>query len=135
VPHRLYPDVARRARHSCDYCRAPKAVFNLELELEHTVARARGGADDLANLALACRSCNLRKGATDRARDLQSGELVLLFIPRRDGWAAHFELDLETFRIEGLTPVGRATARRLGMNRPLAVRARRAWVTRLLLRF
>jgi hypothetical protein len=61
--------------------------------------------------------------------------MVPLFDPRRDAWTEHFELSLSRFRIEGLTAVGRATARRLGMNRPLAVRARRLWVARLLLGF
>lgn len=32
------------------------------LAIEHIVPRARGGADELTNLTLACRSCNSRKG-------------------------------------------------------------------------
>jgi hypothetical protein len=110
-------------------------VFNLEFEVEHIVPIARGGSDELPNLALACRSCNLHKGATEQARDPLTGELMRLFDPRRDNWGQHFQLNLETFAVEGLTDVGRATARRLGMNRPLVVRARRLWVSRLLLRF
>lgn len=91
--------------------------------------------DELSNLALACRSCNLRKGAGRRARDPEAGQVVPLFNPRKDAWDEHFQISLETFEMEGLTAIGRATARRLGMNRPLAVRARRLWVTRLLVRF
>jgi hypothetical protein len=135
VPHRLYAQVAERARRRCEYCRAPEAVFNLELEVEHIFARVHGGPDELPNLALACRSCNLRKGTAHQARDPLTGELVPLFNPRTDDWGTHFQIGLTTFRIEGLTPAGRATARRLGMNRPLAVRARRAWVLRLLVHF
>jgi hypothetical protein len=135
VPHRLYPDVARRARHRCEYCRAPESIFNLEFEVEHVVPRSRGGPDELPNLALACRSCNLRKGMGQRARDPDGGDLAPLFDPRSDVWREHFQLSLETFRIEGLTATGRAMARRLAVNRPLAVRARRLCVTRLLLRF
>ena len=88
----------------------------------------RGGSDVLPNLALACRSCNLRKGTGQRASDPLSCDLVRLFDPRRDLWAEHFQVSLTTFHIEGLTSVGRATAYRLGMNRPLLVQARRLWV-------
>jgi hypothetical protein len=110
-------------------------VFNLEFEVEHIVPAARSGSDELSNLALACRSCNLRKGTSERARDPLTGDLTRLFDPRRDDWGQHFWLSLDSFYIQGLTDVGRATARRLGMNRPLPVHARRLWVSRLLLRF
>jgi hypothetical protein len=135
MPHRLYADVARRARHRCEYCHAPEAVFNLEFEVDHIVPRGRGGADEVGNLALACRSCNGRKGPAQRARDPKTAEPMVLFDPRANVWGEHFQINLETFQIEGLTPVGRATVRRLGMNRQTAVRARRLWVTRLLLSF
>ena len=42
------------------------------------------------------------------------GYVVGLFHPRRDRWAEHFEL--LGIRIEGLTPVGRATVYVLAMN-------------------
>jgi len=93
---------------------------------------AMGGADDLDNLALACRACNLRKGAAIQAPDPLSGEVVPLFHPRRDGWAEHFRLHLDG-RIEGRTSTRRATVAQLAMNRRPAVRARRLWLgTRLL---
>ncbi|MBI4491199.1 MAG: HNH endonuclease [Chloroflexi bacterium] len=135
MPHRLYAEVARRARHRCEYCRAPEAVFNLEFEVEHVVPQARGGTGQLDNLALACRSCNLRKGVVQRARDPETGQLVPLFNPRTDVWGEHLQINLETFEIEGLTPTGRAVVQRLGMNRRPALQARRLWVARLLLRF
>ena len=135
MPHRLYADVAARARNRCEYCRAPEWVFNFEFEVDHIVATARGGTDDLSNLALACRSCNLRKGITERARDPVTGELVMLFDPHKHEWGEHFQLDVSRSRIEGLTAIGRATAARLGMNRAAAIGARRLWVSRLLLRF
>lgn len=37
MPHRHYAAVAARARHLCEYCRAPERVFNLELEVDHVV--------------------------------------------------------------------------------------------------
>jgi hypothetical protein len=132
MPHRHYLAVAGRARHRWEFCVAPERVFNLEFEVEHIVPSALGGADELDNLALACRACNLRKGVAVQALDSLSGEIVPLFHPRRDGWAEHFRLHLSG-RIEGRTPIGRATVARLAMNRRPAVRARRLWLaTRLL---
>ncbi|HEY3081443.1 MAG TPA: HNH endonuclease signature motif containing protein [Chloroflexota bacterium] len=133
MPHRLYPSVAQRARHLCEYCLASERAFNLEFEVEHIVPERDGGQDELDNLALACRACNVHKGATTRAQDPQTRETTLLFNPRIDDWSEHFQLRLDTFEIEGLTPTGRATVRRLGMNRLIAVRARRLWMTRLFL--
>ena len=59
-PH--YVEIARRANHRCEYCQAPEVVFNFPFEVEHIIPLSRQGANDQTNLALACRSCNLRKG-------------------------------------------------------------------------
>ena len=67
--HRHYLAVAARAHHWCEYRIAPERVFNLEFEMEHIVPSAIGGADDLDNLALACRACDLRRGITIQALD------------------------------------------------------------------
>ncbi len=56
-----YPLVAARARHACEYCRAPEIVFNLPFEVEHITPQSRGGKTTEDNLALSCRSCNLYK--------------------------------------------------------------------------
>lgn len=42
---------------ACVYC----GVDSGELEVEHIVPVVRGGSDDLTNLTLACKPCNLRK--------------------------------------------------------------------------
>jgi HNH endonuclease len=54
--------VADRANHRCEYYHAPELVFNFPFEVEHIIPVSRKGADSEENLALACRSCNLRKG-------------------------------------------------------------------------
>lgn len=82
--------------------------------VEHIVARQHGGRDDVDNLALACHRCNLRKGPNLTGVDPMSGEVVPLFHPRRDQWDEHFLL--RGVRIEGKTPVGRATVYVLSMN-------------------
>ena len=43
--------------HKCAYCEAK----DVPLELDHIVARSRGGSDRVSNLCTACRPCNLRK--------------------------------------------------------------------------
>jgi hypothetical protein len=63
--------------------------------------------DELSNLALACRSCNLRKGTGQRARDPSTGHPVRLFDPRREVWGEHSQLSLRSSHVESLTPVGR----------------------------
>lgn len=131
-PH--YPLVSARARHACEYCRAPEAVFNMGFEVEHITPQSRGGAASEENLALACRSCNLYK--SDRVSDVdeRTREEVGLFNPRRDAWGEHFALATETGEMEGLTPCGRATVARLRMNSKAQVEARRSWLRLGLLR-
>jgi 5-methylcytosine-specific restriction endonuclease McrA len=53
-PH--YPEVSHRAAHRCEYCHAPEVIFNFPFEVEHVIPICHKGTDDLANLALACRS-------------------------------------------------------------------------------
>lgn len=125
-----YPAVAARAGHRCEYCRAPEVVFNFPFEVEHVVPPSRGGDDGEANLALACRSCNLRKGVSVSAVDPETGGEVPLFHPRRDDWREHFGRGAESGEIAGATPVGRATVACLDMNSPSQIAARRQW-TRL----
>lgn len=48
-----YPHVAERARHRCEYCLAPEAVFNFPFEVEHVIPAGRGGTDEEFNFALA----------------------------------------------------------------------------------
>jgi hypothetical protein len=44
---------------ACSYCGAK----DVPLQVEHIVARSRGGTDRVSNLTLACGECNLKKGA------------------------------------------------------------------------
>jgi hypothetical protein len=125
-PH--YPAVAMRAKHRCEYCRAPEAVFNFEFEVEHVTPKAPGGTDSETNLALACRACNLMKSDRVVATDPETGQETRLFHPREDRWREHFEIDVGRALIVGLTPIGRVTVMQLKMNRELQVDARRHWL-------
>ena len=106
--------VRRRADNRCEYCLLRQKDSELTHHIEHIVAKQHGGADDVDNLALACHRCNLRKGPNLTGIDPVSGEMVPVFHPRRDQWTEHFLF--RGVRIEGLTPVGRATVHVLGMN-------------------
>lgn len=122
-----YAVVARRAGHRCEYCRAPEAAFNFPFEVEHVIPVSAGGADDTSNLALSCRSCNLRKSDAATGRDGQTEAEERLFNPREDRWPDHFRADPDAGMIEGLTPVGRVTVHRLDLNHPLQLAARDVW--------
>jgi hypothetical protein len=123
-----YPAIAERATYRCEYCHAPEIVFNFPFEVEHILPQARGGADTLDNLALACHACNLFKSDFETGPDEESQVEVALFHPRQDLWEEHFAVDITQAEIVGRTPVGRATIRRLQMNRPRQVTARRRWI-------
>ena len=47
-----------RDGHDCYLCHLP---LEPDFQIEHIIPRVHGGTDHLANLALACRSCNARK--------------------------------------------------------------------------
>jgi len=129
VPPRQYAAVARRANHQCEYCLAPEEFFNSPFEVEHLVPRARGGGNDTANLALACRNCNGSKLARLVLRDPETDTQVHIFHPRADRWSDHFGFRLtdDGVEIAGKTAVGRATAMHLHMNSAKAVEARTLW--------
>jgi hypothetical protein len=124
----LYPLVSSRARHACEYCRAPEIVFNLPFEVDHVEPQSRGGESTENNLALSCRSCNLYKSDHVSAVDELTGREAALFNPRRDPWGEHFSIDEETGEIKGLTESGRATLSRLRINSPAQVAARKQWL-------
>jgi HNH endonuclease len=125
-PH--YALVAERAAHRCEYCRAPEAIFNFPFEVEHAIPPRHGGTDDPANLALACRACNLRKSDHVRALDFETQTSARLFHPRQDAWNNHFEVDTASGAINGRTATGRATVACLQMNAPPQLAARVAWM-------
>ena len=126
--NRLYPFVAARAAHRCEYCRAPERVFNFPFEVEHIHPRALGGDDAPENLALACESCNLYKSDAIDDQDAITGDRVPLFHPREQHWIDHFQFNAETAEIEGRTATGRATVARLKLNSAFQIRARQHWM-------
>jgi HNH endonuclease len=82
--------------------------------VEHVIPLCKHGLSEPANLVLACPGCNLRKSARIMVKDPLTGEEVRLFHPIQQRWSEHFRFD--GIRIEGVTPVGRATVDALDLN-------------------
>lgn len=125
--NRFYLKVAERAEKICEYCRAPEMPSNFSFEVEHIIPRSHGGKTELANLSLACRSCNIFKSDFLTGIDNAGLETESLFNPRQDIWHRHFRINSETLEVEGLTKIGRGTINRLRLNNPLQIRARKQW--------
>ena len=103
-------------------------MFNFPFEVEHIIPVCLSGSDALSNLALACRSCNLRKGMRTSGKDLQTGEDVRFFHPRQDQWNDHFQVNVDSAQVQGITNIGKVTMDALKMNAVAQVKARKLWV-------
>lgn len=90
---------------------------------------SKGGTDDIENLALACQRCNNLKYIFTHSLDPGTGQIVPLYNPRTDDGHSHFRWN-ETFTlIIGLSPTGRATVKRLDLNRESLINFRQAFRT------
>ena len=124
----FYDRAAGRAQHRCEYCRAPESIFNFAFEVEHLLPVSQGGSNALNNLALACSACNRYKSDFVTGLDPETQQEISLYHPRRNVWAEHFAVDVNSAEIVGLTPTGRATIARLQMNLPRQIQARQRWI-------
>jgi 5-methylcytosine-specific restriction endonuclease McrA len=97
------------ARHRCCYCLTSEANSGIPTSFDHIQPQSKGGNTSFENVCLACRSCNEYKSDLTEAQDPLSGEIVPLFNPRAQQWLEHFAWSLDATRVEGQTPVGRAT--------------------------
>jgi hypothetical protein len=123
VPASARREVFERAGNRCEYCGLSQEYQEARFQIDHVIPVSVGGRGILNNLAVACVSCSLRKGARLCAPDPATGNEAPLFHPRREVWEHHFRWD--GVRVLGLTPTGRATVAALGMNRPLILAIRR----------
>jgi hypothetical protein len=120
IPASLQRRVRLRASERCEYCRIAQVGQEATFHVDHVTPQSAGGVTSLENLALACVSCSLRKGARTPAIDPATGDAAQLFHPRLHAWTDHFIADVSG-EIVGLTAIGRATITLLSMNRVLAV--------------
>lgn len=123
-----YTLVADRAEHRCEYCHAPELVFNFPFEVEHIIPTSKQGSNDDSNLALSCRSCNLRKGNRTSGNDPTTQVETPFFHPRQELWNDHFDPSPITGEISGLTETGRTTIYYLDMNSAPQLAARQLWI-------
>ncbi len=114
LPREQAAVVRERAADRGQYCLMRQSLQGATFHVEHIIPRARGGASELSNLALACPSCNLHKTDRTMAVDPETGESVPLFHPGQQVWSDHFRFC--DARIQGLTPSGRATVAVLDLN-------------------
>ena len=119
----LRRQVWRRAGGRCEYCQLSQEGQEATFHIDHAVPLSSGGTTDLGNLALACVSCSLRKGARSDApipdTNATDGEVrrAPLFDPRRHRWEEHFQWN--GTRLEACSEIGAATITALDLNRPL----------------
>ncbi|OCQ99854.1 HNH endonuclease [Nostoc sp. MBR 210] len=108
--------VRKRANYLCEYCHSPERISTTRFTVDHLIPKSIGGSDELNNLALACRRCNERRYNFVAGYDLETNAVVPLFNPRQQIWSEHFFWSADGRTIIGVTPIGRATCKRLDMN-------------------
>jgi hypothetical protein len=123
VPATLRALVRERAKQKCGYCLLHEEDVLFPHEPDHIIAVKHRGRTEEGNLAWACFTCNRLKGSDIGSIDLETGQLVRLFHPRRDRWRRHFRL--QAGRIIPRTAVGRVTVFLLQFNRPELIQLRR----------
>ncbi|MBI2808087.1 MAG: HNH endonuclease [Planctomycetes bacterium] len=118
--------VRQRAGDRCEYCQLSQEFQVATFPVDHIVPVSRAGLTELANLALACPSCNARKWKHVEAPDPETSAMAPLFNPRTHQWADHFRWSgTDLVRMEPITAIGRASVSFLELNseQHLAIRA------------
>ena len=106
--------VIERAGGCCEYCLISQSSKLFAFEVDHIIALKHRGKTLEENLCLSCLDCNRHKGSDFASFDPETGEIVMLFNPRRDLWANHFMLDGAVIGTK--TPQGRVTEYLLHFN-------------------
>lgn len=130
IPVALRQLAIERAGNRCEYCGLSQEGPATAFHIDHVIPLTEGGDTSEDNLALACVSCSLHKGARQRLTDPETGQETTVYNPRRQDCSDHFRWD--DTHLVGLIPVGRATISALRMNRPiiLAIRVEEAFFNR-----
>jgi hypothetical protein len=115
IPAALRQQVGERAALRCEYCRLHQDNAFFTHEVDHVYAEKHGGETLLPNLSLACADCNRHKGSDLCSLDAETGEIVALYHPRRDGWDEHFRMHASGI-IDAVSGHGRVTLRVLDIN-------------------
>ncbi|WP_009631070.1 HNH endonuclease [Synechocystis sp. PCC 7509] len=122
IPVSLRRLVIQRAENYCEYCGLSQLGQAATFHVDHVIPVVAGGSTTADNLALACVSCSLYKGARQDVEDPETSEFVKIFNPRQQAWKEHFYW--RDFQVIGLTLVGRATVNALKLNRAIILSIR-----------
>lgn len=114
--------VIGRAKNHCEYCHLSQKGQEATFHIDHVNPVIAGGKTIKENLALACVSCSLKKGAKIKGFDIETNQNVKIFNPRQDIWQQNFTW--VGVNLVGLTPKGRATIELLDLNRKLILSIR-----------
>jgi hypothetical protein len=120
--------VAKRANYCCEYCFTREDFANANLSVDHIIPQSKSGDDHPDNLCYCCTGCNNYKYTFTEAEDPISGLKVSLYNPRTQKWQDHFEWSIDYCEIIGITTIGRATIKRLNLNRTGLRNLRKAMV-------
>jgi HNH endonuclease len=118
--------VHERAHQCCEYCQTCQDVIGQAMHVDHIDPF---GSDDPENLCLSCATCNQSKSQVTSAVDPETGNEVGLYNPRTQQWSDHFMWIDGGLQVRGLTPIGRATVKRLKMNQDRLIIARSLWIS------
>jgi HNH endonuclease len=128
IPIRVRRQVIARAQYRCEYCLLPEDLSLDTFTIDHIQPVSDAGSDDLDNLAFACHNCNNRKNDDMMTLDVDTGQRVPFYHPRRDHWTDHFEWSDDALTILPLSAIGRVTVSRFRLYRGGAVNVRRALI-------
>ncbi len=90
IPTDIKKEVAKRAKHLCEYCKCPKAYAPGPFDIEHIIPISKTGTSDSSNLAYSCNGCNGLKYNKIESIDPISNKLTPIFHPRKNKWSDHF---------------------------------------------
>lgn len=121
--------VKERAFYLCEYCLSPERFCTAYYDADHITPLSAGGKDAFENFANACGGCNNNKSNTTHAIDPLSGQIVPLYNPRAHLWAEHFCWNDTYLLMLGISPIGRATIKKLKLNREEVVNLRTLLLT------
>jgi hypothetical protein len=117
IPASLRRLVIQRANNRCEYCGLSQLGQAATFHIDHVIPVVAGGSTTVDNLALACVSCSLYKGARQDIEDPETRKTVTIFNPCQQIWKEHFSW--RGVEVVGLTAVGRATVNVLKLNRAI----------------
>ncbi len=113
-----------RALYLCEYCLSPERFCTAYYEGDHITPLSAGGKDTFENFANACGGCNNNKSNATHAIDSLTGQIVPLYNPRFHIWTEHFCWNDTYVLMLGISPIGRATIKKLKLNREEVVNLR-----------